>query len=75
MLMAHPAILSDLVKEYETLRTLDAQKAVSTEVRRRMEDVTYTLCVSTGTRDAESALAVARRQLAAHRQDDAVLKA
>ncbi|PRH76883.1 DUF5133 domain-containing protein [Streptomyces solincola] len=75
MLMAHPAILSDLVKEYETLRTLNAQNAVSTEVRRRIEDVTYTLCVSTGTRDADSALAVARKQLAARRQDDVALEA
>ncbi|MEV4947368.1 DUF5133 domain-containing protein [Streptomyces sp. NPDC053755] len=64
MLMAHPAVLKDLVERYETLRILHAEGA-SAEVRRRMEDVTYTLCVSTGTRDIDAALAAAHGRLSA----------
>ncbi|MEU2546840.1 DUF5133 domain-containing protein [Streptomyces roseolus] len=61
MLMPHPAVLNDLIEQYETLllRAGDG----SAEAQRRLEDVAYTLCVSTGTRDAETALATARRQL------------
>ncbi|MEE1754563.1 DUF5133 domain-containing protein [Streptomyces sp. SP18CS02] len=73
MLMAHPAVLAKLIEEYETLKGLHAQ-ADTPQVRRRLEDVTYTLCVSTGTRDGESALAAARRQLRATRlEDDSLL--
>ncbi|MFB7031590.1 MULTISPECIES: DUF5133 domain-containing protein [unclassified Streptomyces] len=61
MLMAHPTVLKNLVEQYETL-LLHAEKG-SPEARRRVEDVTYTLCVSTGTRDIDTALATARRQL------------
>ncbi|MFF3754720.1 DUF5133 domain-containing protein [Streptomyces sp. NPDC002018] len=63
MLMAHPTILRSLVEQYETLEVLRAEQG-SPETRRRLEDVTYTLCVSTGTRTIEDALAVARTQLA-----------
>ncbi|MDX3853981.1 DUF5133 domain-containing protein [Streptomyces sp. AK02-01A] len=63
MLMAHPAILRNLVKQYEALQVLHAETD-SFETRRRLEDITYTLCVSTGTRVVEDALAVAERQLA-----------
>ncbi|MFG2891213.1 DUF5133 domain-containing protein [Streptomyces sp. NPDC048248] len=73
MLIAHPAVLRDLVEQYETLRLLHAQEGSST-VRRQLEDVTYTLCVSTGTRDGDAALAAARRQLPGPAaEDDAVL--
>ncbi|MFK8907407.1 DUF5133 domain-containing protein [Streptomyces sp. YS-3] len=68
MLMAHPAVLKDLVERYETLRTQYAKEG-SAEVGRRIEDVTYTLCVSTGTRDIEAALAAARRRLSSVRAE------
>jgi hypothetical protein len=55
MLMAHPAVLKDLIEQYETLRLLHAEDG-SSEVRQRMNDVAYTLCVSTGTRDVDAAL-------------------
>ncbi|WP_324607971.1 DUF5133 domain-containing protein [Streptomyces rimosus] len=61
--MAHPAVLRDLVQRYETLRTHHAEQGTDAS-RRQLEDVTYTLCVSTGTRRPEDALAVARQQLA-----------
>ncbi|MFF7813646.1 DUF5133 domain-containing protein [Streptomyces sp. NPDC007945] len=61
MLMAHPTVLKSLIEQYETL-LLHSEEG-SAEVRRRVEDVIYTLCVSTGTRDIDTALATARRQL------------
>ncbi|MEE1930218.1 DUF5133 domain-containing protein [Streptomyces sp. TRM 70351] len=73
MLMAHPAVLSKLVAEYETLAALHAEEG-SPEVRQRMEDLAYTLCVSTGTRDVDSALVAARHRLPGARvEDDSVL--
>ncbi len=64
MLMAHPAVLARLVEEYEMVAELHAADRDRHEpVRQRMEDVVYTLCVSTGTRDIESALAAARERL------------
>jgi hypothetical protein len=62
MLMPHPAVLRSLLEQYETLAFLHAV-AGDPEARQRMEDVSYTLCVSTGTRDIDTALATARRQL------------
>ncbi|MEU2588837.1 DUF5133 domain-containing protein [Streptomyces avermitilis] len=73
MLMAHPAVLRNLVEQYETLRALHAENG-STEVRQRMDDVAYTLCVSTGTRNVDAALVAARRRLPlAHTQEDSLL--
>ncbi|MEU6340775.1 DUF5133 domain-containing protein [Streptomyces sp. NPDC046977] len=60
MLMAHPAVLNDLVDRYETLHVLDP---ADPEVRRRLEDVSYTLCVATGTGDVDAALVAARLRL------------
>lgn len=75
MLMAHPAVLTNLIEQYETLRTLQAEDG-SPEVRRRMDDVAYTLCVATGTRDIDAALIAARHQLPGARpQDDSLLTA
>ncbi|MEU4797829.1 DUF5133 domain-containing protein [Streptomyces sp. NPDC023327] len=75
MLMAHPAVLKDLVEQYETLRTLHAEDG-SAEARQRMEDVAYTLCVSTGTRDIEAALVAARHCLPGARvEEDSLLTA
>ncbi|MFD8074930.1 DUF5133 domain-containing protein [Streptomyces sp. NPDC059718] len=71
MLLAHPAVLNDLVDRYETLRMLDPGDL---EVRRRMADVSYTLCVATGTRDVDTALIAARLRLPGARpEDDSVL--
>ncbi|WNO70216.1 MULTISPECIES: DUF5133 domain-containing protein [unclassified Streptomyces] len=69
MLLAHPAVLKDLVEQYETLRALHAEKG-SPGVRQRMEDVAYTLCVSTGTRDVDAALIAARHRLPGARPED-----
>ncbi|MGW7423012.1 DUF5133 domain-containing protein [Streptomyces sp. NPDC054813] len=75
MLMAHPAVLKDLVVQYETLRVLQAENG-SPAAQRRMDDIAYTLCVSTGTRDVDIALVAARHQLPGARpQDDSVLSA
>jgi alpha-D-ribose 1-methylphosphonate 5-phosphate C-P lyase len=71
--MAHPAVLRNLVEQYVTLRTLHAENG-GTEVRRRMDDVAYTLCVSTGTRDVDAALIAARHRLpGARTTDDSLL--
>ncbi|MFF1465702.1 DUF5133 domain-containing protein [Streptomyces sp. NPDC058330] len=73
MLMAHPAVLRSLIEQYETLQVLHAQDG-STQARQRMGDVAYTLCVSTGTRDVDTALIAARYQLpGARAHDDSVL--
>ncbi|MFF9687673.1 DUF5133 domain-containing protein [Streptomyces sp. NPDC014623] len=75
MLMAHPAVLRNLVEQYDTLRILHAEKG-SDEVRQRMDDIAYTLCVSTGTRDIDAALTVARHRLSGVlTQDDSALTA
>ncbi|MEU6988043.1 DUF5133 domain-containing protein [Streptomyces sp. NPDC046324] len=75
MLMAHPAVLSNLIEQYETLKVLHAENGTA-EVRRRLDDVAYTLCVSTGTRDADAALIAARHRLPGARpEDDSVLMA
>ncbi|MFF2364649.1 DUF5133 domain-containing protein [Streptomyces sp. NPDC058122] len=59
MLMPHRATLRRLVTEYETL--IAERESLA---GRRLRDLTYTLCVSTGTRDIADALAVARAYLA-----------
>ncbi len=73
MLLAHPAVLRNLVEQYETLRLLHAQEG-SDLVRQRMDDVAYTLCISTGTRDIDTALIAARHRLPGARvEDDSLL--
>ncbi|GGT78694.1 DUF5133 domain-containing protein [Streptomyces lateritius] len=73
--MAHPAVLSNLMEQYQTLRMLHAENG-SEEVRRRMDDIAYTLCVSTGTRDVDAALIAARHRLPGARpEDDSILTA
>jgi hypothetical protein len=75
MLMAHPAVLRNLVEQYDTLRILHAEDG-SAEVRQRMDDIAYTLCVSTGTRDVDAALIAARHRLPGARpEDDSLLPA
>ncbi|MFJ9008487.1 DUF5133 domain-containing protein [Streptomyces canus] len=73
MLMAHPALLTDLLERYEALRVLHAEDGSG--ARQRLEDVSYTLCIATGTRDIDSALTAARRQLSGARPDDDALMA
>ncbi|MFF9150092.1 DUF5133 domain-containing protein [Streptomyces sp. NPDC055051] len=75
MLMAHPVVLRNLIEQYETLKVLQAENG-GEEVRRRMDDLAYTLCVSTGTRDVDAALIAARHRLpGARTEDDSVLSA
>ncbi|MGX4694568.1 DUF5133 domain-containing protein [Streptomyces sp. JNUCC 63] len=62
MLRADPALLRELVERCEPLRWRLASGG-NAETARRLEDVTYTLCVVTGTRRMDTALYVARRQL------------
>ncbi|MFE7754541.1 DUF5133 domain-containing protein [Streptomyces sp. NPDC057429] len=73
MLMAHPAVLQNLVEQFDTLRILRAEDG-DAEVRQRMDDIAYTLCVATGTRDIDAALVAARHRLPGARpQDDSLL--
>ncbi|MFI1423025.1 DUF5133 domain-containing protein [Streptomyces sp. NPDC020731] len=69
MLMAHPTVLKSLVEQYEALRALHAESG-GEEARRPLDDVSYTLCVSTGTRDIASALIAARHQMSGARWAD-----
>ncbi|MGW7237730.1 DUF5133 domain-containing protein [Streptomyces sp. NPDC054804] len=62
MLMPHPATLRKLVEEYETVlatETVGDDDVLCT----RLQDVAYTLCVSTGTREIAHALQVAHDYL------------
>jgi hypothetical protein len=63
VLRPHPTFLHTLLETYGSLRDLQARED-SPDVRRRLDDVSYTLCVSTGTRTPEMAIASARAQLA-----------
>ncbi|GAA2917988.1 hypothetical protein GCM10010518_00590 [Kitasatospora cinereorecta] len=64
VLMAHPATLRNLVKRYEALRSLHVRLGTPESVR-HLEDVSYTLCVTTGTRTVPDALSAAEAQLRA----------
>ncbi|MFR0354835.1 DUF5133 domain-containing protein [Streptomyces sediminimaris] len=64
MLMPHPAVLRRLVEEYEAAVAEDAA-AGGGRPSTRAQDLAYTLCVSTGTRDVRHALRAAHRMLAA----------
>ncbi|MFF5523163.1 DUF5133 domain-containing protein [Streptomyces coeruleorubidus] len=63
MLTAHPSLLRELVERCETLRRRLASDG-SAEIKRQLDDASYTLCVLTGTRQLDMALSTARRQLA-----------
>lgn len=63
MLMAHPAVLRNLVEHYEALAALAHSDIVGPHIHRQMQDTAYTLCVSTGTRDIDAALDAARQQI------------
>jgi hypothetical protein len=64
MLIPHPAFLRKLVEEYESLRAEEAETGCGW-ASPRAQDLAYTLCVSTGTRDVRRALEAAHRLLAA----------
>lgn len=75
MLMAHPVVLRNLIEEYGALRVLRAEDG-SSQARQRMDDLAYTLCVSTGTCDIDAALVAARHRLpGARTEDDSLLSA
>ncbi|MEV6319319.1 DUF5133 domain-containing protein [Streptomyces sp. NPDC051776] len=75
MLMAHPAGLTDLIAQYEALQALRAGEG-EPQAQQRLADLSYTLCVATGTRDVDAALIAARHQLPGARvQDDSVITA
>ncbi|MFB8757392.1 DUF5133 domain-containing protein [Streptomyces nigra] len=65
MLTPHPTLLRRLVDEYEAL--MARQDPGEGHGRRdvRAQDLAYTLCVSTGTREVGQALETARHLLAA----------
>ncbi|CAM5623489.1 DUF5133 domain-containing protein [Streptomyces avidinii] len=69
-MLTHPAVLARLVEEYEMESELRAAGPHG-PVRQQMEDVVYTLCVSTGTCDVDAALAAARERLRTAWFDDA----
>lgn len=64
MLKPHPAILRRLVEEYEEAVRQEGREAAS-RPGHRAQDLAYTLCVTTGTRDVRRALEEARHQVAA----------
>lgn len=65
MLMPHPTVLRRLVEEYEALMADDGDGQAGTSGRvLRAQDLAYTLCVSTGTREVSRALETAHRLLA-----------
>ncbi|GGI93816.1 DUF5133 domain-containing protein [Streptomyces brasiliensis] len=73
MLMAHPAVLQGLIEQYTALKVLHAERG-GTEVQQRLDDVAYSLCISTGTCDIDAALIAARYHLPGARpEDDSVL--
>lgn len=63
MLIPHPAVLRKLVEEYEALPAEDAETGKGW-ASSRAQDLAYTLCVTTGTRDVRRALEAAHRLLA-----------
>ncbi|MCZ2526380.1 DUF5133 domain-containing protein [Streptomyces sp. NPDC059506] len=62
MLTPHPLVLKQLLARWEAVANATA---TTPQALREREDTAYTLCVATGTRDVESALAAARKHLAA----------
>jgi hypothetical protein len=75
MLMAHPAVLKDLIAQYEALTLLGAEESTP-QARQRLADISYTLCVATGTKDVDMALIAARHRLSGARpEDDSLLQA
>jgi hypothetical protein len=75
VLLAHPALLTDLIREYEMLSALDADDG-GPAAQRRLDDIGYSLCMATGTSDVDAALVAARHRLPGARvHDDSALTA
>lgn len=75
MLLAHPALLADLVERYEAMALLHAVNGTD-QARQRMDDLAYSLCTATGTSDVDAAQIAARHHLPGARpQDDSVAPA
>ncbi|MEB3961586.1 DUF5133 domain-containing protein [Streptomyces kunmingensis] len=64
MITPHPQILRALLSRYAKARVQLVEDDTAAN-RRLLEDVAYTLCVTTGTREIKDALATAERLLAA----------
>ncbi|MGW6472529.1 DUF5133 domain-containing protein [Streptomyces nigra] len=75
MLMPHPTLLRRLVDEYEALMTRTAPGEHPDRQDPRVQDLAYTLCVSTGTREVGQALETARHMLAASLDEPAAHRA
>lgn len=63
MLMAHPAVLRNLLERYEALQILADEGVGGSRVHHQLQDAGYALCVSMGAVDIESALDAARQQV------------
>lgn len=64
MLIPHPAVLRNLLDEYQAARAAEeASPADGPAAGRRVQDAAYTLCVLTHTRDVTLALEAAHRLL------------
>ncbi|MFC8782440.1 DUF5133 domain-containing protein [Streptomyces nigra] len=75
MLMPHPTLLRRLVDEYEALMARTAPGERLDPHDPRVQDMAYTLCVSTGTREVGQALETARHMLAASLDEPAAHRA
>ncbi|WP_329129504.1 DUF5133 domain-containing protein [Streptomyces sp. NBC_01476] len=64
MIWASPTTLRTLVERYERLRQLELAGPPEPQLLAKLRDTAHTLCLSTGTRHAGLALAVARDHLA-----------
>ncbi|MET9494845.1 DUF5133 domain-containing protein [Streptomyces sp. NPDC006552] len=64
MITPHPQMLRALLSRYATAR-VQLVEADTLANRRLLEDVAYTLCVTTGTREINDALAAAEQILTA----------
>ena len=63
MLRPNPTTLRRIIRDYEELRARHTESGTP-EARQRMNDAAYTLCVTTGTRDVDTALMIAERLVA-----------
>ncbi|MEW2516643.1 DUF5133 domain-containing protein [Actinacidiphila alni] len=61
---ARPAVLRELLERYERLSAQSPEVLAEPRIGDLLRDTAYTLCVTTGTRDIDAALAAARARLA-----------
>ncbi|MEU6852904.1 DUF5133 domain-containing protein [Actinacidiphila alni] len=61
---ARPAVLRELLERYERLSAQSPDVLAEPRIGDLLRDTAYTLCVTTGTRDIDAALAAARTRLA-----------